>query len=115
MTYGVEARRLLVIRPTPVREPNPRFGAYEPESSERRALGSIPVSPDAHWNATLTVPMTGGVAFVDLERRGELPAGYRGGEERAQLALPEGEVDALVALLSGVVAHARRDGVLPPS
>ena len=112
MTYGVDARRLMVLRPTPVREPNPRFGTYEPESSERRALGSIPVSADAHWNATLTVPMTGDVAFVDLERRGELPRDYRGGEERAQLALPVRELDALVALLAGVVAQARRDGVI---
>jgi len=112
MTYGVDARRLMVLRPTPVREPNPRFGTYEPESSERRALGSIPVSADAHWNATLTVPMTGDVAFVDLERRGELPRGYRGGEERAHLALPVRELDALVALLAGVVAQARRDGVV---
>ena len=56
--------------------------------------------------------MTGGVAFVDLERRGELPVGYRGGEERAQLALPVRELDALVALLAGVVAQARRDGVV---
>ena len=44
MTYRVDAKRLMVIRPTPVREPNPRYGTYEPESSERRALGSIAVA-----------------------------------------------------------------------
>lgn len=104
-----------LVRSRVVREASARYGTYEPESSERRALGSVSISADAHWTATLTVPMAGGVAFVDLERRGALPRGYRGGEERAQLALPVGEVDALVALLSGVVAHARRDGVLPSS
>ena len=110
MMYHVDACRLL-DRPIIVREASPRYGAYEPESSERRALGSIPISADAHWTATLTVPMTGDVAFVDLERRGELPPNYRGGEEHAHLALPVRELDALVALLTGVVAQARRDGV----
>lgn len=92
----------------------PRYFAYESEGSERRTLGSLPVPPGAHWTATLTVPIPPrDIAFLQLERRGELPAGYLGAEESALLSLPIGEADALIALLVGVVAQARRDGVLP--
>lgn len=41
-----------------------------------------------------------------------LPAGYRGSEERAAFSTPIGEIDAVVALLLGVTAQARRDRVL---
>jgi hypothetical protein len=100
-----------------VRESDARYdptGRYESEGSERRSLGSVPVATDARWTATLTVPMPSrAVAFFQVERRGELPAGYRGAEESAFLSLPIGEVDALIALVTGVIAQARRDGVLP--
>ena len=89
-----------------------RYGVYEAEGSERRALGSVSVTGDSHWNATLTVPMTGGAAFVHVERRGALPPGYRGGEESCLLTLPVGELDALLVLLRGVVDQARSDGVV---
>jgi hypothetical protein len=102
-------------RITAVRETSPRYGTYEPESSERRALGTLAVTADARWNATLTVPMTGQVAFLDLERRGGLPPNYRGGEESANLALPVAELGALVGLIAGVIEQARRDGVVPGS
>lgn len=88
---------------------------YESEGSERRTLGSIPVNAVARWTATLTVPIDGAdVAFLQVARRGPLPPGYRGAEESVLLSLPTGEVDAVIALVAGVVAHARRDGVLPP-
>jgi hypothetical protein len=99
----------LMVREAPV-----RYGAYEPEGSEHRSLGSVPIRLDAHWTATLTVAIPlRDAAFIELARQGELPPGYRGGEESASLSLPIGEIDALIELLSGVVAQARRDGVLP--
>lgn len=88
---------------------------YEPESTERRALGSISVTKAAHWEATLTVPAADAdVVFLQVERQGPLPDGYLGSQETIDVSLPIGEVDALLALLTGIVADARRDGVLPP-
>jgi hypothetical protein len=92
----------------------PKYSAYESEGSEHRSLGSVSVGEGARWTAALTVPIPPrAVAFLEVERRGELPAGYLGAEERAFLSLPIGEADALIELLAGVVAQARRDGVLP--
>ncbi|HYM68871.1 MAG TPA: hypothetical protein VEZ44_04685 [bacterium] len=87
---------------------------YEAESSERRTIGSVSVTGGGWWSAALTVPITDpGAAFLHVERRGDLPAGYRGGEDAASLAMPVGEVDAVVALLVGLIRHAQADGVLP--
>jgi len=87
--------------------------AYENESSERRSSGSVSVAPGEWWSATLTAPITdAGTLFVELERRGATPASYRG-EGSAELSVPEAEIDAVIALLAGVVAQARQDGVLP--
>ena len=97
--------------PRVIREESP---PYESEGSEHRTLGSVSVADDARWTATLTVPIPErNVAFVDLERRGALPGGYRGGEESAHFSLPLGELDAVVTLLTRVIAQARTDGVLP--
>ena len=88
--------------------------AYEEEGSERRTLGSVSVAADAWWSATLTVPMLDGdTALLAIERHGLPPDGYRGSSERAEFSVPRWEVDAVVALLAGVVANARRDGVIP--
>jgi hypothetical protein len=100
------SREADAVREDPARYP------YEDEGSERRALGSVRVGPRAHWAATLTVPVTDPVALLDLARHGDLPAGYRGAEERVTLSLPVGELDALVGLVTGIVSQARRDGVL---
>ena len=98
--------------PRVIREEGP---PYESEGSEHRTLGSVSGSDDARWTATLTVPIPErNVAFVDLERRGALPEGYRGSEESAHFSLPLGELGAVVTLLAGVIAQARTDGVLPP-
>jgi hypothetical protein len=95
-----------------VREPG--AARYEAEGSERRTLGSISVAPDAHWAATLTVPIPGErVVFIHVERHGPLPADYSGSEEAAAFSVPVAEVEALLAVLTEVTAHARRDGVLP--
>lgn len=104
MEQGTRHRRV-------IREVSP---AYESEGSEHRTLGTVPVPDDARWTATLTVPIPErNVVFVELERRGALPEGYRGSEESAHFSLPLGELDALVTLLAGVIAQARVDRVLP--
>jgi hypothetical protein len=74
------------------------------------------VTPAAQWEGTITVPTPGAdVVFIQVERQGPLPDGYLGSQETIDLSLPVGEIDALLALLAGIVAHARRDGVLPPA
>lgn len=99
-----------------VGEDAPRYGGssrYDDEGSERSANGSASVSVDCWWRATLTVPLPAADAiFLRIERRGPLPAGYRGAEESGGLSLPVGELDALMEALTGVIAQARRDGVL---
>lgn len=82
---------------------------------EQRSLGSFAVAADARWLATLTVPISSGrVAFLHLARRGALPADYLGGEEDVAFSVPLDEVDAVLAILNGIVAQAREDRVLPP-
>jgi hypothetical protein len=102
-----------------VRESEPSASGaprYETEGSERRTLGTVAVAPDAQWAGTLTVPIPGAhVAFIQIERSGPLPAGYRGSEETAAFSVPVGEIDAVLAVLAGLVASARGDGVLPSS
>jgi hypothetical protein len=94
-----------------VREDSPK---YESEGSDRRTFGSVSLTGDARWTGTITIPIPErNVAFVDLERRGTLPEGYRGSEESAHFALPPDELDALVTLLAGMIDQARHDGVLP--
>ncbi|HEX5830114.1 MAG TPA: hypothetical protein VFY16_03975 [Gemmatimonadaceae bacterium] len=98
--------------PRVVREPEP--GEYENEGSEQRSTGAVAVGGGAWWSATLAVPMPAdGAAFLRVERHGAVPAGYRGAGESAELSLPAGEAGAVVVLLAGLVAQARRDGVLP--
>jgi hypothetical protein len=99
-----------------VGEEAPRYGVpgrYDDEGSERTAIGSASVSLDCWWRATLTVPLPAADAvFMRIERRGPLPDGYRGAEESGGFSLPVGELDAVMAALTGVIAQARRDGVL---
>ena len=88
-------------------------GAYEPEGSERRALGSVSVAGGAWWSVTLTAPMSDGdTVLLTVERHGAMPAGCRAESDDVEIFVPAGELDAIVALLAGVVAQARRDGVL---
>jgi hypothetical protein len=111
--YAIGPRSTL--RTTLMVHENPTsYFLYESEGSEHRSLGSISIEAGARWTATLTVPIPPrSIAFLQLERRGDLPAGYLGAEESALLSLPIGETEAVIALLTGVVAQARRDGVLP--
>jgi hypothetical protein len=91
---------------------------YEDEGSERCSLGAVAVDVGAWWSAALSVPAADaraedGTLFLRLERHGPVPASYRGDVE-AEVTLPAAEVDAVLALLSGVVDQARQDGVLRP-
>jgi hypothetical protein len=102
----------LVVRESRASDYRPR--SYEAEGTERRVLGSVDLSVDARWLATLTVPAPDGdVAFIEIERRGDLPQGYRGSGERADLSLPINEAAAIIELLTGIVDQVRHDGVLP--
>jgi hypothetical protein len=87
---------------------------YEDEGSERRSHGSANLAPGEWWAGALTVPITGGtdVVFLQIERHGRVPAGYRG-DESVDFSLPVAEIDDVLVLLLRLVAQARRDGVLP--
>lgn len=101
-----------------VREPSP---PYEDEGSVRESRGAVSVWSDAWWSAALSLPIDAGdhsagvpgVAQLRLERHGA-PTGTSRPPGRVELAVPIAELDAVAALLSGVIAQARRDGVLPP-
>jgi hypothetical protein len=90
---------------------------YESEGSARLSQGAVSVGPEAWWSVALSVPDAEGhrpddTLFLQLERHGVPPADYRGDTE-IQLSLPRSEVDAVVALLAGVVSEAHRSGSLP--
>jgi hypothetical protein len=70
---------------------------YEPEHSERQASGSVAVGQDSRWSGTLAVPMTGDQSLlVIISREGAVPAG----------------APTVPPLLRGLIAQARREGVL---
>lgn len=96
--------------------PAARRARYENEMSERRARGAVPLSPGAWWTGSLAVPVEGGepLAYFQLERH-DTGAAEEGRSEVAcsDFVVPATEVDAVLALLAGVVSQARRDGVLP--
>ena len=97
-----------------VRETTPR---YEDEGSVREARGAVTVDGGAWWSAGLAVPIGGALPGDDrvhlrLERHGAAMAGVAS-DARVDLVLRRSELDAVVALLAGVVQQARRDAVLP--
>ena len=103
-----------VQRPNRSSVPPPGRGAdaYEREHSERQVSGSVRAGHEVSWFATLAVPMTGDQSLlVTIERKGPAPRGAPAVDD-VMLVIPPGEVDAVVALFQGLVAHARKDGVL---
>jgi hypothetical protein len=105
--YRSAARPVSILR-----QPTVLPAPYEADHSERQATGSVSVGEGRRWLATLSVPMTGDQSLLlSIERDGPLPAGAPE-VEAVSLVIPAGEVDAFLTLLHGVVAHARRDGVL---
>lgn len=100
--------------PFTVEELSPR---YEDEGSEARSRGSVSVAPGAWWSATLSVPGSAseparGAVLLRVERHGTAPD-QQPVDAAVELVLPSTEIDAVVTLLAGVVAQARRDEVLP--
>jgi hypothetical protein len=90
----------------------PGDAGYEPGHSERQVSGSVAVGAESRWSAALAVAMTGDQSvLVTIERNGPAPAGSPA-VPNVTLVIPPGEVDALLTLLRGIVAHARGDGVL---
>jgi hypothetical protein len=86
---------------------------YEDEGSERTSTGAIYLTADSAWKAALSVPLPDADAvFLRIERTGRLPEGYRGSDESVGLSVPVAELDSVMAVLAGVIAQARRDGVL---
>jgi hypothetical protein len=90
----------------------PEAAEYEPGHSERQATGWVSVGSEGRWAATLAVPMTGDQsALITIEREGGLPPGAPS-VPGVTLVVPPGEIDALLVLLRGLVAQARREGIL---
>ena len=91
----------------------PPSAPYEPEHSEQQVSGSVAAGEESRWFATLAVALTGDQSILlSIERDGPVTPGAPAVEDVA-LVIPSGEADAVLTLLHGVVAHARRDGVLP--
>ena len=93
--------------------PRSRTPSYESEGAEHQVRGSVPVNPDARWLAVLTVPIPdSGTVFLSAKRQGPAPDGYRGGTDEIDVSFPVEETDAVVTLVTRVIADARRVGVL---
>ncbi len=122
-TFDVDARVRATLGASYVREPPHR---YEDEGSVRESRGSASVGRGVWWSAALVVPIRPddrgdargdargdgrAPVLVRLERHGALPGGAAIDVETV-LVVPSSELDTIVALLGGVIAQARRDGVL---
>lgn len=78
--------------------------------SARISTGSVQIGKGGRWTGRIEVPAEGNVAaLLTIQRKGRgatlLP-------KDAALVIPEGEAEAVLALLNGLFAKARRDGVL---
>ena len=81
----------------------------------RQAHGAVAVARDAWWSVSLSVPMGEGddtrfSAQLRFVRHGT-SVGTPAHGQPIELGIPCAELDAVVTLLVGVVAQARRDGV----
>jgi hypothetical protein len=89
--------------------------AYEDETSETRVVGTVATVPSAHLRGEITLSrFQPGVVWVTIARLSLRPT--ESNEMRQQLAgllLPIAELDALDVLVRGMIAHARRDAVVP--
>lgn len=93
-----------------------RIREYEDEGNVRLSQGSLSVDAGAWWSVALSAPDDTGdeTLFVQLDRHGAVPAGYRG-DVQVHLSVPRSELDVVVRLLAGVVEQARDNGVIPPA
>ena len=84
---------------------------YEPESSDCRAGGTVSIGSGGWWSAELIVAARRGEdILLTLQRRG-MP-GHEYLDQSLDLCLRPTDLEALPVLLNGVIAQARRDGVL---
>lgn len=93
--------------------PKPESGTYEDEGSERVSRGSVTLPSGASWFSQLEVPIHGDEPGLLTVRR-QAPGPSLAPDETS-LVVPHGEAEALLALLQGLFAQARRDGVIPGS
>jgi hypothetical protein len=83
---------------------------YESGGSERVSKGFITDSSGGRWHCTLEVPIArDSAALLTIEREASEP---ELAPAEATLVVPAGELNTLLALLGGVIAQARADGVL---
>jgi hypothetical protein len=85
---------------------HPRRPVYRRRKDERCWSGSVRVAKGGRWSGRIEVPAGGdAAALLTLERKGKgatlLPSD-------AALVIPEGEAGAVLALLDGLLARARR-------
>jgi hypothetical protein len=84
---------------------------YEPEGSDRRATGSVSLRSGGWWSADLIVSIRReGEILLTIHRHGA--PGQEDDGASVDLCLGHNDLEALPVLLSGVIAQARRDGVL---
>lgn len=84
---------------------------YEPEGSDCRATGTVSLSCGGWWSADLIVAISQeNEILLTLHRHGA--PGREDDHEEVDLCLRPADLEALPVLLNGVIAQARRDGVL---
>ena len=85
---------------------------YEPGASDCRATGSVSLVGGGWWSADLIVA-TSRADEILLTLRHHGAQGREHEDGSTDLCLKVDDLEALPALLGGVIAQARRDGVLP--
>ena len=84
---------------------------YEPEGSNCRAQGIVSLAGGGWWSADLIVAVSREhEILLTLRRHGA--SGREDGGASADLCLRPADLDALPVLLQGVIAQARREGVI---
>ena len=84
---------------------------YEPEGSDCRATGSVSLRSGGWWSADLIVSIRREDEILLTIHRHGAP-GQEDDGASVDLRLRPGDLEALAVLLNGVIAQARRDGVL---
>lgn len=85
---------------------------YEPGASDCRATGSVSLAGGGWWSADLIVATSrADEILLTLRRHGAQGREHEDGS--TDLCLRSADLEAIPALLCGVIAQARKDGVLP--
>jgi hypothetical protein len=84
---------------------------YEPEGGDSRATGSVSLRGGGWWSADLIVSIRRADDILLTIHRHGAP-GQDDDGPGVDLRLRPADLEALPALLNGVIAQARRDGVL---